>query len=136
MNNLNNKNKFRIYDFKEKRFLPYSCWLNTENGEEFMAFDRYFEFKKDSCAAQQFIGVFDKNMKPIYEGDVIEFDTFEGTAVGVVEYWRDYCSYALDSDIGVVPFMNVNLESLAVIGNIIEDYVWNVEGNMLIKKYE
>lgn len=126
-----NKNKFRVYDYNEKRFLPYACWLNSLNFNEFMAFDRYFECDKEHCRVHQFIGILDSVMKEIYEEDVVEFDTYEGKAMGVVRYYNDYCSYAIDSDIGVVPFMHIGLDSLKVLGNMIQDYRYNENGDLI-----
>ena len=93
-----------------------------------------FSYSGGGGDLQQFIGILDKNLKQIFERDVIQFDKHEGTAVGVVQYYPDYCSYALDSDIGVVPFVHIDLQSLEVVGNMDQDYVWDETGSKLIKK--
>lgn len=115
--------KFKVWDYKEKKF-DYFELSNITVGEYRLSYERLY----------QFIGIWDKNMKEIYENDVVQFDKHEGTAVGVVQYFPDYCSYALDSDIGVVPFMHIDLQSLEVIGNKDQDYVWDETGSKLIKK--
>jgi len=111
---LNNKNRFRSWDSCSKHFVR--CGVNQEQ--------------------QQFIGIFDKNMKEIFEGDVVEFDKHEGTAKGVVQYYNNYCAYAIDSDIGVVPFMDISINTLEVVGNMVEDYMWDESGEKLVKVYE
>ena len=74
-------------------------------------------------------------MKEIYEGDVVNFDYFNGdkTATGVVQYNNSYCAYVVDSDIGTISIMYISLDSLEIIGNMVEDYTWNEEGTNLIK---
>lgn len=105
------KNKFRVW---------------AHSGKNYQYLDTYGE---------QFIGILDKKMKEIYEGDVVTFDIYQGIASGVVRYYNDYCSFAVDSDAGVIPFMHISLDSLEIIGNMNEDYIYDEKGE-LIKKYE
>jgi hypothetical protein len=133
-----NKNTFRIWDNFEKRFLPYPCWVNIENGEEFMAFDRYFDFKKEGCVLQQFIGILDKNMRRIYEGDIVKFKyalhehDYE-ESIGEVHFLQGV--YYFDRDLMFATNdPNFCLESVEVIGNILEDYIYNEDGKLVKKE--
>ena len=102
-----NKNKFRIWNHKHKQFqemdLPQS--------------------------QQQFIGILDCNMREIYERDVVKFFTFDGEEIGEVVYSADSCAYYIND----YPIMNLNLDSLEIVGNMIEDYMWNESGEKLVK---
>ena len=123
---LNDKNKFRFWNPQAKAFVTNYKY----NG----FVDELFE-PDEFLKPQQFLGILDKNMKEIYEGDVVNVDYFDGekTATGVIQYNNSYCAYVIDSSIGVVPIMHISLDSLEIIGNMIEDYVWNEQGTNLIK---
>ena len=123
---LNNKNKFRFWNPQTKIFVTNYNY----NG----LVDQLFE-PDEFLKPQQFLGILDKNMKEIYEGDVVNFDYFNGdkTATGVVQYNNSYCAYVVDSDIGTISIMYISLDSLEIIGNMVEDYIWNEEGTNLIK---
>ena len=123
---MNNKNKFRFWNPQTKIFVTNYNY----NGPV----DELFE-PDEFLKPQQFLGILDKNMKEIYEGDVVNFDYFNGdkTATGVVQYNNSYCAYVVDSDIGTISIMYISLDSLEIIGNMVEDYMWNEEGTNLIK---
>jgi len=121
-----NKNKFRFWNPQTKIFVTNYNY----NG----LVDQLFE-PDEFLKPQQFLGILDKNMKEIYEGDVVNFDYFNGdkTATGVVQYNNSYCAYVVDSDIGTISIMYISLDSLEIIGNMVEDYMWNEQGTNLIK---
>jgi uncharacterized phage protein (TIGR01671 family) len=121
------KNKFRFWNPQTRLFVTNYKY----NG----FVDELFE-PDEFLKHQQYLGIFDKNMKEVYEGDVINFDYFDGekTASGVVQYNNSYCAYVIDSDIGTIAIMNISLDSLEVIGNMVEDYTWNEEGTELIRQ--
>ena len=123
---MNHKNKFRFWNPQVKKFVTNYKY----NG----FVDELFE-PDEFLKPQQFLGILDKNMKEIYEGDVVNVDYFDGekTATGVIQYNNSYCAYVIDSSIGVVPIMHISLDSLEIIGNMIEDYMWNKQGTNLIK---
>lgn len=81
---------------------------------------------------QQFIGIWDKNMKPIYERDVVKgIYGLEGIKVlGEVSYSNDKCAYVVDWDYEIC---NMELDSLEIVGNMDQDYTYNEQGE-LIKK--
>ena len=103
-----NKNKFRVWNQKLKQFqethLPQS--------------------------QQQFIGILDCNMREIYERDVVKFFTLKGEELGEVVYSADSCAYYIND----YPIMNLSLASLEIVGNMVEDYMWDESGEKLVKK--
>ena len=123
---MNNKNKFRVWNPQTRSFVTNYKY----NG----FVDELFE-PDEFLKSQQFLGILDKNMKEIYEGDVVNFDYFNGdkTATGVVQYNNSYCAYVVDSDIGTISIMYISLDSLEIIGNMIEDYMWDEGGEKLVK---
>ena len=125
---MNNKNKFRFWNPQTRSFLTNYKY----NG----FVDELFE-PDEFIKPQQFLGILDSRMKEIYEGDVVNFNYFNGdkTATGVIQYNNSYCAYVIDSSIGVVPIMHISLDSLEIIGNIIKDYIYNSDGD-LVKQNE
>ena len=123
---LNDKNKFRFWNPQTKAFVTNYKY----NG----FVDELFE-PDEFLKPQQFLGILDKNMKEIYEGDVVNFDYFDGDkiATGEVRYNNSSCAYEVDSNIGTIAIMYISLDSLEVIGNMVEDFMWNEEGTNLIK---
>jgi len=105
-----NKNKFRIWHHKYKQF-------------------REMDLPQSQ---QQFIGILDKNLREIYERDVVKFFTLYGEEIGEVVYCTDSCSYYIND----YPIMNLNLASLEVVGNMVEDYMWDESGEKLVKQHE
>jgi hypothetical protein len=105
-----NKNKFRIWNHKHKQFqemdLPQS--------------------------QQQFIGILDRNMREIYERDVVKFFTLNGEELGEVIYSTNSCAYYIND----YPIMNLDLASLEIVGNMVEDYMWDESGEKLVKIHE
>jgi len=125
---MNNKNKFRFWNPQTRSFLTNYKY----NG----FVDELFE-PDEFIKPQQFLGILDSRMKEIYEGDVVNVDYLDGekTATGVIQYNNSYCAYVIDSSIGVVPIMHISLDSLEIIGNIIKDYIYNSDGD-LVKQNE
>ena len=80
-----NKNRFRVWDSDKKKFLYFNLW-NIDFPINLL--------HRDAHPPQQFIGVLDSRLKEIYEGDVVKFDKYKGTAVGEVKYYRDGAMYA------------------------------------------
>ena len=122
---MNNKNKYRFWCHAAKDFV-----INYNyNG----AVDELFD-DDPILKPQQCIGILDSEMKEIYEGDVVSFDTIRfKDMLGVIRYSNDYCAFVIDHDEGISLIWKTNLDSLKIVGNIMKDYIWNEEGK-LVKK--
>ena len=116
------KNKFKVWDYKEKKFEYFDLWNITVSDLK-LAYEPLY----------QFIGILDKNMKEIYEGDVVKFKTGTKEDIGVVQYMNDYCSYAIEVEEGFDLFADISFDSLEILGNMLEDYIYDENGE-LIKK--
>lgn len=111
--------KFKVWDYKEKKFDYFDLWNITVSDYK-LAYGRLY----------QFIGIFDKNMREIYEGDVVKgIYGLEGIEImGEVQYSYDLCAYVVD---WYHLFSNIELDSLEVVGNMIEDYMYNEKGELV-----
>jgi uncharacterized phage protein (TIGR01671 family) len=103
---MNNK-KFRVWDNIQKKF-------------------EYFDER-----AYQSIGILDKNMKEIYEDDVVTFNTNTKKDIGVVRYFNSYCSYVVEVEEGYDLFADISFDSLEIVGNIVEDYMYDEKGELV-----
>jgi len=130
---MNNK-KFRVWDKLEKKFIypdkgyqgHYTLSLdgkfhNLQNGSGGNEYD-----------VQQFLGILDSNMKEVFEGDVVKgIYGLEGIEViGEVTYSCDLCAYVVDWHHEI---SNIQLDTLEVLGNLKEDYIYD-ESGILVKK--
>ena len=81
---------------------------------------------------KQFLGIYDKNMKEVYEDDVVKFVYSSNECkLGVIEYMDSYCAYVIQYDNSFVPIMSVAMDSLEIVGNIMKDYIWNEKGELV-----
>ena len=119
-----NKNKFRFWNPQTKIFVTNYNY----NGPV----DELFE-PDEFLKPQQFLGILDKNMKELYEGDVVNFNYFDGdkSAIGAVRYNNSSCAYEVDSNIGTIAIMYISLASLEIIGNMVESFMWDESGEFL-----
>ena len=116
--------KFKVWDSKEKKFDYFDLWNITVSDYK-LAYENLY----------QFIGILDKNMKEIYEGDVVRFKTDTKEDIGIVRYMNDYCSYVVEVEEGYDLFADISFDSLEVVGNMIEDYMYDEKGE-LVKTYD
>jgi uncharacterized phage protein (TIGR01671 family) len=123
-----NKNKYRFWCNAAKAFV--------QNYKYNGFVDELFSQDDFILIPQQFLGILDSNMKEVYEGDVVSFDDrFKDGIIGVVRYSNDYCAFEIDTDKGGVLIANINLDTLEIVGNIMKDYIWNENGE-LVKQNE
>ena len=128
---MNNK-KFRVWDKLEKRFVypdkgyqgHYTLSLNgkfhnLQNGSGGSEYD-----------VHQFVGILDKNMKEVYEGDVVMTDD----GLGEVVYFHDHCAYGINTDISFSLFLTLNLKNVEVVGNMIENYIYDTSGILMTRE--
>ena len=69
-------------------------------------------------------------MKEVYEGDIVK-GTYglEGIdIIGEVKYSCDLCLYVVDWHYEIC---NIAIDSLEVIGNIVEDYMYDEKGELV-----
>ena len=112
--------KFKVWDYKEKKF-DYFDLSNITVSEYRLAYERLY----------QFIGILDKNMKEIYEDDVVTFKTDTKEDIGIVRYMNDYCSCVVEVEEGYALLTDISFDSLEVVGTMVEDYMYNVKGELV-----
>jgi hypothetical protein len=130
---VNNK-KFRVWDRLDQRFI-YSD--KGYQGHYTLSLDGKFHNLQNGSGGseydvQQFLGILDKNMKEVFEGDVVKgIYGLEGLEImGEVEYSNYRGAYVVDWNYEI---SNIELDSLEIIGNIKEHYIYDEKGT-LVKK--
>ena len=121
-----NKNKFRFWCNAGKAFV--------QNYKYNGLVDELFDPRDVILTSQQFVGILDKNMKEIYEGDVVKgIYGLEGLEIiGEVQYSCDKCAYVVDWHYEI---SNIEFDSLEIVGNIMMDYMYDESGK-LVKQNE
>jgi hypothetical protein len=113
--------KFRVWDNIQKKFEYFELGNITVP-------DRLLS--QHSCFVQQFLGILDSRMKEVYEGDVIK-GTYglEGiNIIGEVIYSYDLCCYVVD---WYHKISNMEFDTLEIVGNMIEDYMYDEKGELV-----
>jgi len=120
------KNKFRFWCDAGKAFV--------QNYKYNGLVDELFDPRDVILTSQQFVGILDKNMKEIFEGDVIKgIYGLEGLEIiGEVQYSCDKCAYVVDWHYAIA---NIEFNSLEIVGNIMMDYMYDESGK-LVKQNE
>jgi hypothetical protein len=122
---MNNK-KFRIWDNEQKKF-EYFDLNNITVPDRLLS--------RHSYPVQQFLGILDSRMKEVYEGDVVK-GTYglEGIdIIGEVIYSYDLCCYVVD---WYHEISNIAFDSLEVVGNLFEDYMYDESGKLVKNENE
>jgi hypothetical protein len=116
---MNNK-KFRVWDNTQKKF-EYFDLNNITVSDRLLS--------QHSCSVQQSLGILDKNMKEVYEGDVIKgIYGLEGIdIIGEVIYSYDLCCYVVD---WYHKISNIQFDTLEIVGNVFEDYMYDESGKL------
>ena len=120
-----NKNKYRFWCNAAKGFITNYNY----NG----AVDELFD---DSLLVpQQFLGILDKNMKEVYEGDIVK-GTYgsEGLEImGEVRYSYDLCCWVVD---WYHKISNIWFDTLEIVGTLGKDYIYNEQGELVKNENE
>ena len=121
----NNRFKFRVWDKLEKRFIYpdkgyQGHYVLDLNG-------RFHNLQNgsggDEYVVQQFTGLYDKNKKPIYEGDRVRFAYTENRYFfGEVVYFEDRATFGVKSKNAGEDFDDLvdYMQFFEVVGNIFE----------------
>jgi uncharacterized phage protein (TIGR01671 family) len=127
---MNRQIKFKAWDIESKHMLSWEEILDEIESEGFSMFDHIF--RQDHYILMQFTGLFDKNGKEIYEGDIVvswfEYGDDFGISIGEMEKTRpyviEYKHAPLDQAIGFSYFPCMGQENyseyIEIIGNIHE----------------
>ena len=118
--------KFRVWDKLEKRFI-----YPDKGYQGHYVLDLNGKFHNlqngsggDECVVQQFTGEYDKNKKPIYEGDRVRFGYSENHEFfGEVTYLEDRASFGVRYKNNFETFEDVPMDHMnyfEVIGNTFE----------------
>ena len=101
-------------DFKNG-FIYYSYHGYTVEGGDHVYGDTIgFE----DCVLMQSTGLFDKNSKEIFEGDIVRFHTPQLTTIGVVEFDKNEGCFKVRNDFGGHYVTMFHTRYFEVIGNI------------------
>lgn len=105
--------KFRAWDEDSQKM--------NGNVEIYIAKDKTIEVrpKDDKTSVMQSTGLFDKNDKEIFEGDIVHAYSEGARLIGVIEYFDN--AYCIKDKNGIYNSLWTNAEQYEIIGNIYEN---------------
>ena len=104
--------KFRIWDNEQKKF-EYFELNNITVPDRLLTQDKF--------PVQQFTGLYDKNKKPIYEGDRVRFGyTKYEDFFGEVIWLEDRATFGVINKNSFETFEDLNMKYIEVVGNIFQ----------------
>lgn len=119
--------KFRVWDDRAKLFAESAHMMNVHTGEIAEVPDRFI--------LEQYIGIYDKNKKEIYEGDIVKVDgevvlqyngeepftTKEGPYVGTIMYNESNVGACVKREAGGFEIHFIIPNITEIIGNVHEN---------------
>ena len=104
---------------REIKFRAYDTTNNEMYWWEIIKDEPFDTLIKNEIILMQYTGLKDKNGKEIFEGDIIEYENFDGTkSIGIVEFKKGgFCLILEDGLKTTIMYDGIN----EIIGNIYED---------------
>lgn len=116
---MNSRFKFRAWNMVAKFFLDWEKFIDYENDQMEIVGNDYRIYNDDEFVLQQCTGLFDKNGKVIYEGDILKStDTINQDSIYNVVEWNNGCFTICEGEWGLDKF---TLDISEIIGNIYEN---------------
>ena len=132
---MNNRFKFRVWDVKNKKFLPESYFAILGNGKLIVTLSGYYNdftnTNQDDYVIQQYTGLTDKNGNLIFEGDIVQYNQNSSyDNMDFIAKWSDdklgfiFQSNSGEQLVNQTPHLN-RFKHLEVVGNIFEPNIVN-----------
>ena len=127
---MNRPIKFRVWDVKNKKFLPESYFAILGNGKLIVTISGYYNdftnTNQDDYVVQQYTGLTDKNGNLIFEGDIVQYNQNSSyDNMDFIAKWSDdklgfiFQSNSGEQLVNQTPHLN-RFKHLEVVGNIFE----------------
>jgi len=127
---MNRPIKFRVWDVKNKKFLPESYFAILGNGKLIVTLSGYYNdftnTNQDDYVIQQYTGLTDKNGNLIFEGDIVQYNQNSSyDNMDFIAKWSDnklgfiFQSNSGEQLVNQTPHLN-RFKHLEVVGNIFE----------------